>query len=199
MKLKRTTFFRLVKESTETQSTMGRATRYYLDTYDQFSNQKKWFPSWNWASFLSALFGTELVWLVYRRMYFYAATYFFVLFALTNLGFVALYFLNKNLSPEIKNFLLQKFSDKDFLFFSLKMILWLIKLPIILLFGVFGNALYFKFLEKEATKKYLPKSGVSMLAAGGVLFITLSLVLLNNYLLQTANTNLYSKLHEYFL
>jgi hypothetical protein len=132
-------------------------------------------------------------------MYFYAATYFFVLFALTNLGFVALYFLNKNLSPEIKNFLLQKFSDKDFLFFSLKMILWLIKLPIILLFGVFGNALYFKFLEKEATKKYLPKSGVSMLAAGGVLFITLSLVLLNNYLLQTANTNLYSKLHEYFL
>lgn len=197
--LKRSVFFRLVKEPAENQSTIGRSTRYYLNVYDHFASPKTWFPSWNWASFLSALFGVELVWLVYRRMYVYAGLYFLLLFVLTNLGFVGLYFLNKNLSPELKTFLLQKFSDKDFLFFSLKMVLWLIKLPFILMFGVFGNALYFKFLKKEAHKKYLPKSGVSTVAAGSILLGTLSLVLLNNYLLQTANTNLYSKLHEYFL
>lgn len=199
MQLKRTGFFRLIKEPTENTTTMGRATRYYLGIYDHFAGGKKWFPSWNWSSFLSAMFGVELVWMVYRRMYLYAVFYFFGLFVLTNMGFVALYFLNKNLSPEIKSFLLQKFSDKDFLFFSIKMILWLIKLPIILMFGVYGNALYFRFLEAESQKKYLPKNGVSLGAAGGVFLVTLSLVFLNNYLLQTANTNLYSKLHEYFL
>lgn len=197
--LKRATFFRLVKEPAETQAMMGRATRYYLAIYDHFSTPKKWFASWNWASFLSAMFGTEVVWMVYRRMYLYAALYFVVLFALTNVGLIGIYFLNKHLSADIKTFLVEKFADKDFLIFSLKMVLWLIKLPFILAFGVFGNALYFRFLRKEAQKKYLPKSGVSTVAAGSVLLVTLSLVLLNNYLLQTANTNLYSKLHELFL
>ena len=199
MQLKRTAFLRLIKEPTESTSVMSRATRYYLGIYDHFAGRKKWFPSWNWGSFLSSMFGMELVWMVYRRMYLYAVMYFFGLFFLTNIGFAILYFLNKNLSPEIKSFLLQKFSDKDFLFFSLKMVLWLIKLPIILMFGVYGNALYFRFLEAESQKKHLPKSGVSLVAAGIMLLITLSLVFLNNYLLQTANTNLYSKLHDYFL
>ncbi|MFN7662173.1 MAG: hypothetical protein ACK5PQ_00365 [Alphaproteobacteria bacterium] len=199
MKLKRTSFFRLIKEPTETPVKMGRSSQYYLTIYDHYAGQKKWFPSWNWAGFLSALFGGELVWMVYRRMYLYAFFYFIFLFALTNLGFVALYFLNKNLSPEVKTFVLDKFADKDFLFFSLKMVLWLIKLPLILMFGVFGNALYFHFLETQAQKKYLPKTGVSLPAAGVILLIIVSLGLLNNYLLQTANTNLYSKLHDYVL
>jgi len=197
--LQRARFFRLIKEPTETPSNMGRSTHYYLGIFDHFTTGKTWFPSWNWTSFLSALFGIELVWLVYRRMYVYAVFYLGILVVLTNLGFVGFYFLNKNLSPETKTYLLEKFSDKDFLFFSLKMLLWLIKLPVILMFGVFGNALYFKFLEKESHKKYLPKSGISTVGAGIVLLITLALVLLNNYLLQTANTNLYSKLHEYFV
>lgn len=197
--LRRSTFFRLVKEPLETPSLMGRATRYYLTIYDHFAESKRWFPSWNWASFLSAMFGVEVVWMVYRRMYLYAAFYFLTLFVVTNLGLVGIYFLNKNLSADVKTFLLEKFSDKDFLIFSLKMVLWLIKLPFIIAFGVFGNALYFYSLKKEAQKKYLPKNGVSTFAAGSVLLATLSLVLLNNYLLQTANTNLYSKLHELFL
>jgi len=199
VQLKKNIFFRLVKESSETMSSMGRSTRYYMNTYEDFHKEKKCFPSWNWASFLSALFGAELVWMIYRRMYFYAFLYFFFLFLLTNVGFLILYFVNKNLSPDLKSMLLQKFSDKDFLFFSLKVVLWVIKLPIILGFGVWGNALYFKFLEKEARKKYLPKSGVSSPAAGGLLLILVGLMLLNNYLLQTANTNLYSRLHDLFL
>ena len=77
--LARATFFRLVKEPEETQHNMGRSTRYYMRTYDEFQKAKPWFASWNWSSFLAALFGAELVWMIYRRMYLYAFFYFAII------------------------------------------------------------------------------------------------------------------------
>ena len=193
--ISRQSFFRLIKEPEETLQSHGRSTRHYLVTFDQFYGQGPWFSSWNWASFFMALFGAELVWLIYRRMYFYAFLYFLIMFVLSYGVIGLLLFFGK----DIRALAMQKFSDKDAFFMAIKTGLWLIKLPIIISFGVWGNALYFRFLEKADQKKEKPKSGVSTLAAGGFFIFSFSVILLNNYLLQTTSTNLYSKAYELFL
>ena len=197
--LSRATLFRLIKEPEETQHTMGRATRYYLGIYADFYKHKRWFTSWNWSSFVAALFGAEMVWLIYRRMYLNALLYFVFILAMTYTAVGLFYVANKFLSPDIRDFIMAKFADKDFLFMTVKIVLWLVKLPLIIAFGVWGNALYFRFLEKEAAKASKPKSGVSTMAAGIFLLFCLSMILLNNYLLQTSSTNLYTKVHELFI
>ncbi|UNM05732.1 MAG: hypothetical protein H6925_04290 [Holosporaceae bacterium] len=191
--------FRLIKEPEETQHKMGRATQYYLRIFHDFYKSNRWFSSWNWSSFLAALFGAEMVWLIYRRMYLYALVYFLIILGITYTGLGLFYMANKMLSPDIRAFIVTKFADKDFLFMTVKIVLWMVKLPLIVSFGVWGNALYFRFLEKEARKASTPKSGVSSVAAGAFLLVCLSAILLNNYLLQTSATNLYTKAYELFV
>lgn len=189
--LSRATVFRLVKEPEETQSHMGRATRYYMHIFDHFYKAKQWFQSWNWAAFLAALMGAELVWMIYRRMYRYALFYFMGLM-LFSYGVVGLiYFFNHSLSLEVKQFILSKFADQDFLFVTLRILLWLVKMPLVIGFGLWGNALYFKFLAQQSKKTDKPKSGVSTIAAGTVCLLLVATLLFGNLLLQKSSKNLY--------
>ena len=64
-------FFNLIKQPHETYESMGYFTSYYLSIYDQHE-EKKWFLSWNWSSFGAAFLQMEVLWLLYRRMYFFA-------------------------------------------------------------------------------------------------------------------------------
>lgn len=189
--LSRATVFRLVKEPEETQSHMGRATRYYMHIFDHFYKPNRWFQSWNWASFVASLMGAELVWMIYRRMYRYALFYFIALMVLSY-GVVGLiYLFNHSVSPEMKNFIVSKFADQDFLFMTLRILLWLVKMPLVIGFGLWGNALYFKFLAQQSQKTDKPKSGVSTIAAGSVCFLLIATLLFGNVLLQKSSKSLY--------
>ena len=129
---KRFLLFNLIKQPQETYESMGPFTSYYLNIYDQHS-EKTCFLSWNWACFFTSFLGAEILWLLYRRMYFFA---FFISF----LGRGIYEFLTFKIM-----FWGQSLGGQALA----KSIGWVFRLGFTFGFTVLANALYFYFLNKK--------------------------------------------------
>ena len=126
---------------------------YYIKAFKRLDKTGK--HTWNWAAFL---FGSQ--WMLYRKMYLYSCLFLVISVMLSPLPII----LSKHL-------LLIKSESDDIL--SIMIFFWFI--PNVLL-GYFGNAVYYKAIEKRIQKgyhlldKYCPTSIPSILSGVTICF-----------------------------
>jgi hypothetical protein len=169
---------------------MGASTLYYMNIYDRFY-PKKFFASWNWASFFWGFLGLEVVWMLYRRMYLYAGLYVLGLF-----GVVLMLALGVGAFMKISLATLTVESMVPLLD-VLKHCRLFLQMATALAFGVWGNALYFSNIRRLFSK------GDRGSQAGTNLFMALVFLILllvgPILLLKVMYPSLYGQVHGSFL
>jgi hypothetical protein len=118
--------FNFVKQDIEDQNRMTHFTKYYLNYYDKYA-ENRWAPQWNWAAFFFPLF-----WFTYRRMYLLALVY----FALETLPIFLLVDRGGDISKLMPVYIL----------------ILMLRLLVSIGIGIYGNALYFQQLSYYKTK-----------------------------------------------
>jgi hypothetical protein len=139
-------FFQQIKKPHETYDTMGHFTAYYLKIYDQHK-EKAWFPSWNWSFFFAAFFRIEVLWFLYRRMYFLA----FLVSMLGHALYTLLSYKLVSISVSFGGAILGK------------VVSWVCRLLFVFGLTIFSNALYFQFVRQNI-KNNAKKTGVNPIA-----------------------------------
>jgi hypothetical protein len=166
------------------------STLYYMAIYDRFY-PKKWFASWNWASFFWGLLGVEVVWMLYRRMYLYAVFYMIGLFGIILALVVGVGAFMKTPPTMLTMESMIPLLD------VLKHCRWALQMATALVFGVWGNALYFSNIQRLFSKGDRGSQG------GTNLFISLlALILLlvgPILLLKVMYPSLYGQFHGSFV
>lgn len=128
MQFTRENFFEAIKKKKESKNRIGRNTGYYLNLFDRYYPRRR-FISWNWAVFFF-----PIPWLIYRRMYAIAS----IIWVIT-LPFMV--------SFVQKNIFLGGVSELHY--YRSEILLYLVYLGINILGGLYGNALYFHFVEEK--------------------------------------------------
>ncbi len=151
----RTKFLEFIKDKIGPFQGVGVFTLYYMNLYDHFPT-KKWFASWNWPAFFWGFFGMELVWMLYRRMYFYAILYMAALFgALTVLTVGTGIFMNIPFATVTPTGMIP-------LLMALKHCRLFLQMVLALAFGVWGNALYFSHVRRQLSRGSESQGGTSL-------------------------------------
>jgi hypothetical protein len=131
MQFTRENFFKFIKKKNESKTRVGTSTQYYMNIFDAYY-PRQWFIKWNWVGFFF-----PAIWLAYRRMYLYLGA----LWGVTTLGsFVYLLLLERMLHTP-SGIRSAKLSMQLF-------VLTLVSIPSLLI-GLYGNSLYFHFIEKK--------------------------------------------------
>ncbi len=137
--MNKTDFFHFIRKSDDTQEVHCEDTQHYLNYFAKRDAGGRIF-SWNWPAFF-----VGPIWMIYRKMYFYAFFYSALLIFFIPMTFVVLKSLKIFIPSENLEFV--------------------ISILLHILFTIFANAIYYNFAERSITKGKKTSGTVSEIRA----------------------------------